>query len=75
MVLEENGCQPTPSGEVEMLQSTYSLYDLGESMNWQQLKKTVSFWSNIHKGNTRLKLRFFANKILRTLGMQKKAVS
>ena len=61
---------PSPAGEAIDLLSSHILYDLGSSMRWQPLKKTVSFWANIYKGNTRLKVRFFANKILRVLGLQ-----
>lgn len=66
--LKSSGAQPTPSGDSIPLISTYTLYDLGKGMKWQQLKKNIHFWINIFKGNTRLKLRFFGAKIRRILG-------
>lgn len=75
VILREGGCLPTPNDKVIELTTTRVLYDLGGSMGWQQIKKNVSFWANIYKGNTRLKLRFFTNKILRVLGLKAKATS
>ena len=71
--IEEDGCLPSPTADAIELNSNYELYDLGASMSWQLLKKTTSFLINIFKGNTRLKVRFFTNKILSVLGLPRGA--
>ena len=67
VTLKSSGALPTPSGDPIPLTASFTPYDLGKSMKWQQLKKTVHFCSNLFHGNTTLKLRFFANKIQRAL--------
>lgn len=73
VILKEYGCLPTPIDTAIDLTTTHVQFDHGSSMRWQHIKKTVNFWANIYKGNTRLKLRFFINKILRVLGLKEKA--
>ena len=68
VTIKSSGAVPTPSGDPIALTESYTLYDLGESMSWQQIKKTVHFWLNILRGDTGLKLRFFAAKIRRLGG-------
>ena len=67
--LELLGCVPTQSGEPISIDSSRAVYDLGDKLAWRQTKKTVHFWLNIFRGNTRLKLRFFSRKIFRRIGM------
>lgn len=61
--IKGNSGQPAPNGPPIKIRSSYSLYDHGVSLNWQQTKKTLHLLANIFKGNTRLKFIFLKNKI------------
>jgi len=61
--LRKNGCLPTPNSESIEIQKCLKYYNLGNKMNYQLIRKNIYFLKNILKGNTRLKARFFLNKI------------
>ncbi len=61
--IRENGCLPTPTGDAVSISNTVSLYDLGKTMDFQQVRKVLYFAINFHKGNTLLKIRFFWDKL------------
>lgn len=65
--IDNDGCLPTPSGDPISFDSDVQLYDLGTAMRFQQLRKTVDFFLSLHKGDTRLKIRFISSKILKRL--------
>jgi len=62
--IQENGCLPTPTGEVIDINQTITPYQLGNSMDNQQIRKAIYFILNLHKGNTMLKISFFTHKII-----------
>lgn len=66
--LKENGCLPTPTGEAITIENKLTLYNLGNEMGLQQLKKTAYLILNLHKGNTLLKIKFFTKKITSLFG-------
>lgn len=65
VIIRENGCLPTISGDPVRLSDSVTLYDHGNSLEWQQTKKVIYLLSNIFKGNTKLKSTFFKRKVLR----------
>lgn len=65
VIIRENGCLPTISGDPVRLSDSVTLYDHGNSLEWQQTKKVIHLLSNIFKGNTKLKSTFFKRKVLR----------
>lgn len=60
---KESG-RPISSGEPLALRDSIKLYELGADMKGEQLRKLAYFFSNILKGDTRLKLSFITKKIL-----------
>jgi len=64
VTLSANGCIPVLSGDGVVVDQTFVPYDLGEKMDYQQLRKMVYLVRNIHKGFTRLKLKFLIRKLL-----------
>lgn len=62
--IRENGCLPSPSGNPVPLNNNVTLYDHGSSLKWQQTRKVIYLLSNILKGDTPLKIRFFKKKFL-----------
>ncbi len=62
--IEAEGCLPTPTGEPIMVDSKLVPYDLGNAMNYQQIRKAAYFVSRLHKGNTTLKRSFMIRKTL-----------
>lgn len=65
--ITEDGCLPTPNGEPVILTPRATLYDLGDDMAGEQIRKLRYFFKNIHKGHTRLKAKFIARKFLSPL--------
>jgi poly-gamma-glutamate synthesis protein (capsule biosynthesis protein) len=62
--IRANGCLPTPQGPPVRVSSATSLYNLGDDMSGEQWRKLKYFFTNILKGNTRLKTKFFIRKLL-----------
>lgn len=62
--LTQNGCLPSICGEPVPLARNVTLYDHGPNLKWQQTKKVIYLLTNIFKGNTPLKIRFFKKKFL-----------
>lgn len=62
VVIDKNGCLPTPSGKPVPIDQTFVPYDLGEKMAYQQIRKVVYMMLNLYRGNTLLKTRFFYRK-------------
>ena len=69
--LKHNGCLPSPTEAPVAVIDTVTLYDLGTSMEGEQLRKTLYFFKNIHRGNFLLKARFFLRKLIPALGPRK----
>jgi poly-gamma-glutamate synthesis protein (capsule biosynthesis protein) len=65
--IEENGCLPTPSGAPRPVSPTATLFDLGDDMRGETIRKLFYFFTHIHKGNVTLKLKFITKKILAPL--------
>lgn len=65
--ISQNGCVPRLSGPPVAVSPQVRLYDLGEDMSGEQVRKLRYFFRNLFKGNTRLKLKFFARKVLPSL--------
>ena len=64
VLIRENGCLPSLAGDQVFVEKCSKLYDLGESMDGEQVRKTKYFIRNLLKGNTKLKLKFFLRKLL-----------
>lgn len=65
VVIEKNGCLPTPSGKPVTVERTIVPYDLGRKMAYQQIRKVVYMVRNFYRGHTLLKTRFFYRKLRR----------
>jgi poly-gamma-glutamate capsule biosynthesis protein CapA/YwtB (metallophosphatase superfamily) len=68
--IKEEGCLPTIVGEPLEVKEYCQIYNHGSPLKWPRMKKTISFWLNIYKGDTTLKLKFFINKILRLISLK-----
>lgn len=64
VTIKANGCLPTPEGVPIRLSSALRLYDLGNDMSGEQIRKLKYFFANILKGNIKLKSKFFIRKLL-----------
>lgn len=62
MVIDKNGCLPTPSGKAVSIDQTIVPYELGRKMAYQQLRKIIYLMLNCYKGNALLKIKFFYRK-------------
>ena len=62
--LNESGSTPTPKDSPLSVNNRLQLYDLGQDMKGEQSRKLRYFFSNILKGNTALKVKFFIRKII-----------
>lgn len=62
-ICKESG-RPINSGAPVNVQTPITLYDLGEDMNGEQLRKLKHFFQDFTKGNTRLKFKFITKKFL-----------
>lgn len=60
-------CLPCLTGEPVRIEGTYVPYELGASMNFQQIKKIVYFFKFFLIGETFLKARFILKKIANRL--------
>lgn len=65
VVIEKNGCLPTPSGKPVAIEQVLVPYDLGKKMAFQQIRKVIYMVLNFYRGHTLLKIRFFYRKISR----------
>jgi len=66
VTIKKDGALPTPSGEKYTLKNgTNTIYNLGDSIKRQQIKKNIYFWSHILKGDTILKFCFISKKFFR----------
>lgn len=63
VVIDKNGCLPTPSGKPVPIDHTIVPYDLGSEMDFQQIRKVVYMFLNLYRGHTLLKLKFFYRKL------------
>jgi len=61
--IKQNGCLPTPTKRIDSIEKTLVPYDLGDRMGLQQIRKVMYLLLNLHKGNTKLKIQFFAQKV------------
>ncbi|GGY82252.1 hypothetical protein GCM10011613_28760 [Cellvibrio zantedeschiae] len=61
--LKENGCIPHLTSAPVNIDKVTALYNHGDSMEYQQLKKTLYLIKNILKGRTGLKFSFFFQKL------------
>ena len=64
VMIKVNGCLPTPQGAPVRVSSAVRLYDLGNDMSGEQVRKLKYFFANLLKGNTKLKAKFFIRKLL-----------
>ena len=62
--ITHDGAVPAPAGTPTQIDGSFRLYDLGESIDNQQIKKVIYHLLNIFRGNTKLKSIFFKRKIL-----------
>jgi hypothetical protein len=65
--LKDDGSTPELSGSAVTLKNRIMVYDLGDSIKYQQVKKVFYFILNLMKGDTFLKLKFIGTKIKRRL--------
>lgn len=65
--LNKDGCCPSISSAAVPVVNSVELYDLGKNMNGEQLRKLRYFFSNFHRGNVRLKTKFFTRKLIAPL--------
>jgi poly-gamma-glutamate synthesis protein (capsule biosynthesis protein) len=63
--ITKDGCLPLPTGERKEVIKSHTLYDLGDKIANQQIKKVAYHLLNIFRGKTWLKLIFFKRKILK----------
>jgi poly-gamma-glutamate synthesis protein (capsule biosynthesis protein) len=63
ITLSKDGALPVLSGTAKDVNGGLTLYNLGHSMRYQQLKKLSYFFRKLHKGNTLLKLKFITKKL------------
>ena len=63
VVIDKNGCLPTPTGEPVSIDKTIVPYDLGKKMAFQQIRKVVYMMLNFHRGHTLLKIKYFYRKL------------
>ena len=64
VTIKSDGARPVPAGDPIEINRSLILYDLGETMRFQQIKKVIYHLTNIFRGNTSLKWLFFKRKIL-----------
>ena len=65
--LRNGGCCPSVSGAPIPVGESVNLYDLGENMRGEQLRKLKYFVRNFVRGNCRLKTKFIVRKLLTPL--------
>lgn len=65
VTISNHGCLPYPSGDRKKIDKKIKIYELGKTMENQQVKKIYYHLKNIFKGDTKLKLIFFKRKILK----------
>ncbi len=56
--------KPVLSGDPVVIENQSKLYDLGENMNGEQLRKIIKFIKDFPKGNKSLKRQFIVKKLL-----------
>ncbi|SFR58587.1 poly-gamma-glutamate synthesis protein (capsule biosynthesis protein) [Marinobacter daqiaonensis] len=64
VTIERNGCLPTPVHAPVAVSPEARLYDLGDDMAGEQVRKLKYFFANLLKGDTSLKAKFFMRKML-----------
>lgn len=64
IAITQDGALPIPTAEPIDVIGSLTLYDLGSTIENQQIKKVFYHVANIFKGNTKLKSIFFKRKIL-----------
>ena len=67
VALGKDGSSPTPAGAPVNLQATTRLYDLGERMANQQIRKVAYFALNFWRGRSAMKARFITGKLRQVL--------
>lgn len=60
--LRNGGCCPSILGTAIPIETSVTLYDLGEDMRGEQLRKLKYFFGNFFRGNYRLKTKFITRK-------------
>lgn len=74
VVIEKNGCLPTPSGKPVSIEQSIVPYDLGKKMDFQQMRKVVYMMLNFYRGHTLLKIKFFYRKLSGLFHLYNKAL-
>lgn len=67
VILSEEGSCPKISGPCKKVEGHVRIYELGDSMRFQQIKKVIYFLRKILVGDTKLKMKFIFQKVIRKI--------